>query len=396
MPTARRGIAGGAYVRPISSVQFRLRARERADADFGSRLGPAFVAGLAAAAGANTMAANRLHWRKRAHRRPQRPAHPRRPRHADGRSAAPLLAADRRRQRAREKSGQADPPDGREPGALQGSAAAPSAWSTGIARTAAPTCLTAGSRRAASAAPITAGATTRPAPASISPTRTPPIPSRPRPAARSRPIRCANAPACCGPTWGRCRRPSCRCGSRSTGRTASARSCWPTCRATGSRPRRTPSIPCTSNGCTTTGRTACAATTQTAPKHLKLKFEEFEHGFTYKRVREGQSEEDKLLDHRPRRAVAERLLSRPPLRMARAGRRREHAVGGVVLRPRAEGPRALRAEQRAGLEEPDPGRGRPLDHQPRHQPGHRRLGRAGRHRRPHARSICARATSASP
>jgi 5,5'-dehydrodivanillate O-demethylase len=29
-----------------------------------------------------------------------------------------------------------------------------------------------------------------------------------------------------------------------------------------------------------------------APKHLKLKFEEFEYGFTYKRVREGQSEED--------------------------------------------------------------------------------------------------------
>ena len=30
-----------------------------------------------------------------------------------------------------------------------------------------------------------------------------------------------------------------------------------------------------------------------APKHLKLKFEEFEHGFIYKRVREGQSEEDR-------------------------------------------------------------------------------------------------------
>jgi len=30
-----------------------------------------------------------------------------------------------------------------------------------------------------------------------------------------------------------------------------------------------------------------------APKHLKLKFDEFEHGFTYKRVREGQSEADK-------------------------------------------------------------------------------------------------------
>ena len=30
-----------------------------------------------------------------------------------------------------------------------------------------------------------------------------------------------------------------------------------------------------------------------SPKHLKLKFEAFEHGFTYKRVREGQSEEDR-------------------------------------------------------------------------------------------------------
>jgi 5,5'-dehydrodivanillate O-demethylase len=31
----------------------------------------------------------------------------------------------------------------------------------------------------------------------------------------------------------------------------------------------------------------------TAAKHLKVKFEEFEHGFVYKRVREGQSEEDR-------------------------------------------------------------------------------------------------------
>src|SRR5260221_14512419 len=30
-----------------------------------------------------------------------------------------------------------------------------------------------------------------------------------------------------------------------------------------------------------------------SPKPLKLKFEEFEHGFAYKRVREGQSEADK-------------------------------------------------------------------------------------------------------
>ena len=39
-------------------------------------------------------------------------------------------------------------------------------------------------------------------------------------------------------------------------------------------------------------RTGMQGDDKTAPKHLKLKFEEFEHGFTYKRVREGQSEED--------------------------------------------------------------------------------------------------------
>src|ERR1700716_3580145 len=32
---------------------------------------------------------------------------------------------------------------------------------------------------------------------------------------------------------------------------------------------------------------------KTAPKHLKLKFEEFDHGFIYRRVREGQSEQDR-------------------------------------------------------------------------------------------------------
>lgn len=35
------------------------------------------------------------------------------------------------------------------------------------------------------------------------------------------------------------------------------------------------------------------ATSNDAPKHLKLKFEAFEHGFIYKRVREGQSEQDR-------------------------------------------------------------------------------------------------------
>src|SRR5262249_56593694 len=32
---------------------------------------------------------------------------------------------------------------------------------------------------------------------------------------------------------------------------------------------------------------------KSAPKHLKVKFEEFDHGFIYKRVREGQSEQDR-------------------------------------------------------------------------------------------------------
>ena len=77
------------------------------------------------------------------------------------------------------------------------------------------------------------------------------------------------------------------------GATASARSCSPTSRAISSSARRTRSIRCTSNGCTTTGASSSRARTAIAPKHLKIKFEEFEHGFIYKRVREGQSEEDR-------------------------------------------------------------------------------------------------------
>ena len=63
-----------------------------------------------------------------------------------------------------------------------------------------------------------------------------------------------------------------------------------------------------------------------------------------------------LLDGRARRAVAQRFLSRQSFRMARAGRRREHAQRGVVFRARAQGPRALRAGTRADLGEPGPRR----------------------------------------
>ena len=103
-----------------------------------------------------------------------------------------------------------------------------------------------------------------------------------------------------------------------------------------------------------------------------------------------------VLDRRPRRAVAERLLSRQPFRMARAGRRREHAERGVVLHARAEGARALCAGQGPDLGQPDQGRARPLDFEPRHQPGHHRLGRAGRASPTAPRRTSAPATSASP
>ena len=67
-------------------------------------------------------------------------------------------------------------------------------------------------------------------------------------------------------------------------------------RATGSSARRTRSIRCTSNGCTTPGHESYAAPSSgpPPPTHLKLNFVEFEHGFQYQRVRQGQSEDDEL------------------------------------------------------------------------------------------------------
>src|SRR3954471_4659916 len=120
MPTARRGIAGGAYVRPNSAFSWEVRAKNARGVILVPEGWRAIIVALPQAADANTMADQRPDGRKRAHRRPQRPAHPRRPRYADGGPPAPLLAADRRRQRTREKSDQADPADGREPCALQG------------------------------------------------------------------------------------------------------------------------------------------------------------------------------------------------------------------------------------------------------------------------------------
>ena len=171
------------------------------------------------------------------------------------------------------------------------------AWSTGTARIAAPTCRTASSRTAACAATTTAGCSTRPASAWTSPSRRSRIP-RPvsRTASRSSPTRSRRRPACSGPTWARSRRRSCRPGSRSPGRTASCRSSSPRCRATGSSARRTPSTRCTSSGCTATGHASLQRRLKgpTPPTHLKIGFDEFEYGFVYRRILEGQSEQDEL------------------------------------------------------------------------------------------------------
>ena len=129
----------------------------------------------------------------------------------------------------------------------------------------------------------------------------------------------------------------------------------------------------------------CAASDADAPKHLKLKFEEFEHGFVYKRVREGQSEEDRywtvgrvalwpngfyLGRHFEWRVPVddENTLSVAWF-FVRVPKGREPYVQHSV--PTWKSP--IRDDER------------PLDHQPRHQPGHRRLGRAGHDRRSHPR-----------
>ena len=114
---------------------------------------------------------------------------------------------------------------------------------------------------------------------------------------QSRPTRSRPRPACCGPNGAHPTRSRCfRTTSPSCAPTASCRSCLPTCPATGSSATRTRSTRCTSSGCTTPGHASCAArpTAEKLPTHLKLNFVEFEHGFQYQRVREGQSEQDEL------------------------------------------------------------------------------------------------------
>jgi hypothetical protein len=102
--------------------------------------------------------------------------------------------------------------------------------------------------RGASAAIITAGSWTKPAAASSSPMMTWSIPRARQGALRDQSLSRAGmrgAPVRLYGIWDRSPCPSCRCGSRSPGRTDFATSCSRTFPATGFSARRTPAIPCT-------------------------------------------------------------------------------------------------------------------------------------------------------
>ena len=166
------------------------------------------------------------------------------------------------------------------------------------------------------------------------------------------------APGCCGPTWARSRRRWCRTGSRSPGATASSRSSSPRSRATGSSARRTPSTRSTSSGCTTTGAQRLRGQTngKQPPTHLRVGFDEFEYGFTYRAYSRGPVRAGRAVDGRPRVPVAELPVHRQPLRVARADRRRQHAQRRLVLRPRARGDGAVPPGAHSVLVRADQGR----------------------------------------
>ena len=169
--------------------------------------------------------------------------------------------------------------------------AARSACSTGIVRIAAPTCLTAGSRRAASAAPTTAGDTTRPATCIEQPYEdtASPKPSKAGCEIAAYPVREWRA------DWG-------LYGSAAGAATSGVGAVlW----ANGFREIVLADVPCNwfqaqENSIDPVHfewmhdnwASGMRGGDASAPKHLKLKFEEFDHGFIYKRVREGQSEQD--------------------------------------------------------------------------------------------------------
>ena len=168
-----------------------------------------------------------------------------------------------------------------------------------------------------------------------------------------------------------------------------ARSCCPRSRATGSSARRTPSTRCTSSGCTTTGASGCDGKTGPYAAQAPASSTSTSSSTASSTSACARAATSTTRWTVGRVACGRTAFSRQPLRVARADRRREHAQRRLVLHARAEGPEPYMQDTHSVLAWPDQRRERPLDLQPRDEPGLRRLGRAGHDRRPHARKTSA-------
>ena len=249
-----------------------------------------------------------------------RALHAGRPRHADGRAAAALLDAHRRRRRARRHAGEAGAAPRRGPRALQGPRRAlrprrPALRASprrpvlrlgrGLRAALPLSRLAVGSRRPVSRAALRGDRASRGA--LQGPRADQGLSGRGQGGPRVGLPRAGAGAA------------RADVGALHLARTASCRSSSPRSRATGSSARRTRSTPCTSSGCTRNwARVAQGHAAIEPPTHLKIGFDEFEYGFTYRRVLEGQSEDRRAVDGGAHLPLAELPVHRRPLRVARA------------------------------------------------------------------------------
>ncbi len=117
-----------------------------------------------------------------------------------------------------------------------------------------------------------------------------------------------------------------------------------------------------------------------SPRHLKLEFEEFDYGFVYRRIREGMSESD------PMWTVGRVCLWPNALFTGdhfewRVPVDDEHTLSVTWAFSRVpKESEAYVQEQHPGVARPGYRCGRPLDIEPRHESGLRRMGGPGNHR----------------
>ena len=119
----------------------------------------------------------------------------------------------------------------------------------------------------------------------------------------------------------------------------------------------------------------------TAPKHLKVQFEEFDHGFIYKRVRENQPADSRYW------TVGRLALWPNGFYLGSHFEWRvpvddENTLSVAWFFMRVPKGREPYVQNDPDLESPIKDDKRALDPEPRHQPGYRRLGRPRPHRRP--------------